>query len=186
MFNKRSLILALIGISLFAVLLAGWSIRIPEARAQCGDIRSSCYKCHQETDPVCGTTAWHSEFSHRYACWSCHGGNDTAQDKEQAHMGLVANPLADAYTSCYYCHPDDYQQLAAQYAQSLGMTASYSSPITQSAVAFVPIATPRSSPATTTPNATVNSPDWRLVLWLLPVAALLVLSGFVWNKRRSV
>ena len=115
---KVSLMLALIGV-LFLVALPS------VVSAQCGDITSSCYTCHAQTHPVLGTTEWHSVFGHRYACWYCHGGNDTAQTKEQAHVGLVQNPLQDPYTSCYACHPGDYLQRAAWLANVMGTPISY-------------------------------------------------------------
>lgn len=115
--------MALLGTAVLLTLLVG-SVLPPAARAQCGPITSACYTCHSQTDPVNGTTPWHSVFGHRYACWNCHGGNDVAQDQALAHVGMVRNPLEDAYTSCYACHPEDYQQRAAQYDQLLGSSMS--------------------------------------------------------------
>jgi hypothetical protein len=42
-------------------------------------------------------------------------------DKDLAHEGLMAQPLADIYTDCHSCHPD-YEARAAQFAPSLDVT----------------------------------------------------------------
>jgi hypothetical protein len=43
-------------------------------------------------------------------------------DKDQAHEGLIANPLTDIYTSCHGCHPDDYVTGADRFAVVLSVT----------------------------------------------------------------
>ena len=125
MLAKASSSFALIGLLILGALLV-FSIALPSsARAQCGDIKSSCAKCHQAEDPAYSSTEWHALFGHQYACWNCHGGNDVAQDKAPAHDGLVRNPLEDSYTSCYACHPEDYQARAEQLAKTIGVAASF-------------------------------------------------------------
>ncbi len=185
MSKKLSLTVALVSLLVLFLMLALWIARPSVARAQCGDITSTCYKCHQEVHPVCGTTEWHSVYGHRYACWNCHGGNDTAQDKEQAHVGLVVNPLAEAYTSCYTCHPDNYQQLAQRFAQEIGVPVSFDEPVTPASqtiasVLTLPLA---ASSAVTTPIQATNTTDRQQFLWLLPLAAVLPLGWFIWRRR---
>jgi hypothetical protein len=118
--TKTTWSVVLLGASVLAVLVGVWAITPIVARAQCGTIESSCYACHAKTNAGGSVAEWHTTFGHRYACWSCHGGNDTAPDKDQAHVGMVLNPLDDAYTNCYFCHPADYQQRAQQLTQMLG------------------------------------------------------------------
>ena len=185
MFTKRSLSLALSGLSIFAALLALGSVRPTASLAQCGDITSTCYDCHQMVHPVCDTSEWHSVYGHRYACWNCHGGNDTAQDKDQAHVGLVANPVADAYTSCYACHPGDYQQRAELFAKEIGMPISFQEPPTRASAPLASVGTqpPIAPPTTAIPVAATSATDWRQVLWLLPLAAVLTLGWFIWRRR---
>ncbi len=119
MFTGARKPLALLGISVLVVLLVLSALPPATARAQCGQITSACYTCHAETDPVNGATPWHSTWGHWYACWNCHGGNDTTRDQTSAHVGVARNPLEDAHTSCYACHPQDCQRRAAQYATLL-------------------------------------------------------------------
>ena len=169
----------------FLALIALWMFMPTAAHAQCGDIKSSCYKCHQETHPVCGKTEWHSEYGHRYTCWNCHGGNDVAPDKEQAHIGLVRHPLEDAFTSCYPCHPENYQQLAERFARTLGVTVSTREPVPTSAAPRTPLAAQPIvlPPAISTPVAATHSADWLQTLWLLPLVAVMLLAWSVWRRR---
>lgn len=175
-----------LGMLVLAALIAINAAMPPPAQAQCGDTQSSCYLCHLETHPVCGTTEWHSIYGHRYACWNCHGGNDTAQTKELAHVGLVRNPLQDAYTSCYPCHAEGYQALAERFAKTIGVTVSTHAPLSRTVApaGSIPVQ-PTLSPAAPTLAAPSDAPGWQWLLWLSPVAALLVLGWLVW-KRRTV
>lgn len=177
----------LIGVSILVALLAVWITCPILVRAQCGNIESTCYTCHQATHSVCGTTDWHTTFAHRYACWNCHGGNDTAQDKNRAHVGLITNPLENAYTSCYPCHPNDFEQRAQQLANEIGIQVSFREPaptLNASSVAIVsqPIIVP---PPTT--SAANNLSDLPRASWLFPLAVLVLLGWTAWKRqtRRS-
>lgn len=182
----RVLLLFILGAFVLVGLAILWATMPSVTSAQCRSIESSCVKCHQDTHPVCGKTEWHSEYGHRYACWNCHGGNDTAQDKELAHVGLVRHPLEDAYTSCYVCHPEDYKQLAERFAKMLGVTVSAREPAVRSlasvtSVAVRPIATPLVVPSA----IPTNSFDWVWTLWLTPVPAVLILVWVMWKGKTA-
>jgi hypothetical protein len=165
-------------------LVAIWLAIPPATSAQCGSIESSCFKCHQEAHPVCGTTEWHSEYGHRYACWNCHGGNDTAQDKELAHVGLVRHPLEDVYTSCYACHPENYKQLAERFAKTLGVTVSYHEPFPRSITALAPIEIRTAvTSSTETPAIPTNSFEPVWILWLSPLPLVVALAWLKWKRR---
>jgi hypothetical protein len=171
------------GMLVLATLLALWTALPPAALAQCGDIKSSCYSCHQETHPVCGKTEWHSAYGHRYACWNCHGGNDIARDKELAHVGLVLHPLEDAHTSCYACHAEGYPQLAERFAKEIGVTVSSRESLPRSVTPLASVvAQPTLSPSASTLAVQSNSSDWQWVWWLFPLIALLALSWYVWKR----
>ena len=180
-FSARVLVtLTLIGLGLFCLAMPSL------VNAQCGSIDSGCVKCHQATQPVYGTTAWHSEYGHRQACWNCHGGNDTATDEASAHVGLVRNPLDDAYASCYACHPDNYEQLAQRYAQSMGVAISVRQPAPPAGELLVshvtqPIVIPSTDPTTVATHAF----DWMWLLGFVPVLVAGALAWFVWKKRKS-
>jgi hypothetical protein len=173
-----------IGLAILAALLAVWTTCPILARAQCGNIESTCYTCHQATNPVCGTTDWHTTFAHRYACWNCHGGNDTAQDKEQAHVGLIANPLEDAYTSCYPCHPNNYEQRAQQLADEIGIPVSFREPAPKpSAPNVAVVSQPLVLPTPVASTGKSSPADWRELWWLIPLAIVVPLGWLMWKKQ---
>lgn len=92
------------------------------AAAQCGTSASSCKNCHetQGVMPVNNSGDWHKAHAFGDFCEFCHAGNVQATAKEEAHRGMVA-PLADLQAGCQGCHPNDYNQLAEQYASTLGV-----------------------------------------------------------------
>jgi hypothetical protein len=111
--------------SLFALVVLV-ILSTSRALAQCGDKPpdSSCITCHeyQGTDPVYGKGEWHDIHASKDCCWSCHGGNTKAQDKDLAHSGMNNNPLEDIYMDCHSCHPEDYTTRAERFAVALGVT----------------------------------------------------------------
>ena len=186
MSTRITFALALIGLGTWVVLIALWLLVPTSAYAQCGDIESSCYKCHQATHPVCGKSEWHSEYGHRYACWNCHGGNDKAQDKELAHVSLVRHPLEEAYTSCYPCHAENYRELAERFAKTLSVTVSAREPTPRPAVSNAPVVTqPTVTPPIVEPTDSSDLCNWAWLLWLSPVPVVLVLIWLVLTRRNS-
>ncbi len=107
------------GICLAAIILTASA-----GLAQCGDTPpdSTCYQCHLKEDPVFGNGEWHDIHARKDCCWYCHGGNSTAMDKDQAHIGMLVNPLVDAHMDCYPCHPTDYGERAERFGALLGIT----------------------------------------------------------------
>ncbi|CAG0943569.1 hypothetical protein ANRL1_01392 [Anaerolineae bacterium] len=179
---SKALLWVILGAFVLIGLTTLWMTSPSVTSAQCGSIESSCVKCHQSTHPVCGTTEWHSEYGHRYGCWNCHGGNDTAQDKELAHVSLVRHPLEDAYASCYVCHPEDYKQLAERFAKTLGVTVSAREPAARSVVSAAVVAV-RPSPLVVPSAVPADSFDWVWTLWLTPVPVVLVLVWVIWKCK---
>jgi len=116
----------LIPIFLGAILVTGFFLLLSsrEAQAQCGSQASSCKNCHetQGVDPVnTDGTAWHTQHAQIDACVSCHAGNPQSTDADQSHAGMVPWD-SDVKAGCFSCHPDDYMQLAQEYAVTLGVT----------------------------------------------------------------
>ncbi len=115
----------LIPIFLGALLFAGFLLLTTPTRAsaQCGSQASSCKNCHetQGADPVNNDgTTWHTQHAQIDACVSCHAGNPQSTDKTQSHSGMVAW-YSDVKAGCFACHPDNYMQLAQEYATTLGV-----------------------------------------------------------------
>jgi hypothetical protein len=108
---------------LLALSIMVWLTTAIPARAQCGSQSSSCKNCHevQAEMPVNGDgTGWHTAHAFGDFCYLCHAGNNQAQDKTEAHTGMVA-PLSDVKAACIQCHPSDYEALAQEYASVLGV-----------------------------------------------------------------
>ncbi len=146
--RRRTFIPILLGIG----LLAGFFLLLPSQRAeaQCGSQASSCKNCHetQAKDPVnTDGTTWHTQHAQIDACVSCHAGNPQSTDETQAHAGMVAW-YSDIKAGCASCHPDNYQQLAQEYAATLGVTLGAAGP-TQPAVTAEPTAVTTSTVGTT-------------------------------------
>lgn len=125
--NRWDIQKMLIGAGALLLFVAAiWMLTPGVVQAQCGDTpeSSSCYRCHQEQAayPVYGMGAWHDIHAAKDCCWNCHGGNTQSDDADLAHAGMLTNPLADIYTDCYACHPNDYQERAARFAVLLGVT----------------------------------------------------------------
>jgi hypothetical protein len=144
----------LIPIFLGAMLVAGFFLLLTTTRtsAQCGSQASSCKNCHetQAQDPVNNDgTAWHTQHAQIDACVSCHAGNPQSTDKAQSHAGMVPW-YSDVKAGCASCHPDDYTQLAQEYATTLG--------VTLAAAGTTPVAgTPEPTSVTTPTVGTVSS-----------------------------
>jgi hypothetical protein len=152
------------------------------ASAQCDDQKPSCCTCHATAHPVVDQGEWHTIHARKECCRACHGGNDQAQDKETAHVGIVLNPLTDTYTSCHACHPTDYRQRAEVFAVALHVTPMSSEPLTHT-VAFQP---PSSIPPIKLPTAAVsvgtsNVNPW---LWALVVIVATLLIGLLAIGRK--
>ena len=92
------------------------------ADAQCGTQASSCKNCHEveAQDPVNAEGAWHVDHAFGDFCEFCHGGNVAATEQDSAHEAMYY-PLGDVALSCASCHPADYEDLALQYAETLGV-----------------------------------------------------------------
>ncbi len=121
--------------------------------AQCEDQKPSCCTCHATAHPVTNQGEWHAIHARKECCRACHGGNDQAQDKETAHVGMTLHPLQDTYLACHQCHPDDYQQRAEIFAVALHVTPQSSEPTPHPAVAA---STPPPMILTPLPKATTD------------------------------
>jgi hypothetical protein len=103
---------------------------VPEAAGCSNPPPSSCITCHTQADPIANQGEWHVVHARNDFCRNCHGGDDRTMDKDQAHIGVMRNPLGDTYLSCHQCHPEDYQQRAEKFAVVLGVTSHSNEPIT--------------------------------------------------------
>ena len=68
----------------------------------------SCLKCHKNTT---GYSNYHNP--ELIGCASCHLGNTSSLDKEEAHKGMILIPgnLADAKETCGKCHQEELKKI---------------------------------------------------------------------------
>lgn len=200
-----SLIILLVGIVL--------GLQPKPTEAACGASTSSCKTCHEVKgeDPVSKKGDWHTQHAFGDFCLACHLGVATANDKAQAHAGIIAKPLAQSSETCASCHPSDTAARVTKYG---GSTPSESN---TSGNTETPKMTGTTTPATGTqdestnkvivsPNATQipasknpnfdvidfnkyvgNSPS--LLAWIigvLNIIVLFVLLGIIWRWKKGI
>ena len=61
----------------------------------------SCVECHRDHTNM--------DEAHAISCIRCHKGDNTAEEKQQAHKGLIPGPgdLTHVHETCGTCHPDE-------------------------------------------------------------------------------
>jgi hypothetical protein len=155
---------------------------VPESSGCSNLPESSCYVCHAQTQPVSMASEWHAIHARQDCCWNCHGGNAQTMDQDQAHVGLMPNPLDDIYLSCHPCHPDDYQQRADRFAAGLDITPKSSAPITVAVAVQLPHSELVSQPPITTlPGNGLDSFLWPMTL--VGIVAALLISLVVMRRK---
>jgi len=122
--QRKNIVFMLVAASLLLVLgTVVWLITATPASAQCGSQASSCKNCHEvqgELPVNSDGTSWHTAHAFGDFCYLCHAGNNQSQVEAEAHTGMEA-PLSDVKASCMQCHPNDYEELAQEYASVLGV-----------------------------------------------------------------
>lgn len=181
MLQNRQIFQLMIGFFILGVAMICWAMLPSAALAQCGDYLpdSSCITCHLKESPIYMQGEWHVIHFGKDCCTQCHGGNCTTQDKDLAHVGVMANPLDDIYVNCYHCHPYDYTERAERFAVALGVTPG-SSP-TATPISFVNYVQP---PVLIRPASA--PPPWLMALGGLGFVFLLVLGlGMLYDRLRT-
>jgi hypothetical protein len=105
-------------------------------------------------------------------------------DKDQAHVGMMSNPLDDTYLSCHACHTD-YQQRAEKFAVMLGVTPQSHEPVTTTVALNSSGGVPMVSPRSTLPTSNSSSAGPWWLLGLLAIAALMLAGVTVARHRLS-
>jgi hypothetical protein len=154
---------------------------VPESAGCSNPPPSSCLTCHAQVDPVADQGEWHIIHAQNDFCRNCHGGDDRTLDKDQAHTGMMPNPLDDTYLSCHACHTD-YQQRAEKFAVVLGVTPQSHEPITTTMALNPASGAPavRLPAAPTSGLAAVSPSTWLALLALVA----LVLIGVTLTLRK--
>lgn len=155
---------------------------VPESSGCFSSSETSCCACHAESRPVRMASEWHAIHARQDCCRNCHGGNDRAIDKDQAHVEMIPHPLDDIYLSCHQCHPDDYQQRANRIAIALDITPKSSAPITDTMAIQPPDGEPTSQPLAAKLSRDSTDPTAGLIA-LVVIGVVLLVGGIVmWRK----
>jgi hypothetical protein len=117
---------------------------------------------------------WHVIHANNDFCRNCHGGDDRTMEKDQAHVGMMLNPLDDTYLSCHACHID-YQQRAEKFAVILGVTPRSHEPATTTVTLKSSGGVPLMTRPTLPTSSSGSAGSWWL-LGLLAIVALLLAS----------
>jgi hypothetical protein len=183
MSRKWLVSLIFIGVLCLASGVFIWAMTPTPVAAQCGSNpppNSSCFTCHVEDNPVNEIGEWHGVHSNSDCCAKCHGGNCATMDEDQAHLGVVTNPLSDIYTNCHSCHPDDYLLRAEVFARDLGVTYASSPTPTPApsgkiiASPLVILPAPEPSTGSAIPIAFVIAGTFLLVAFIIGMIVLII------------
>ncbi len=82
---------------------------------------TTCIACHQEQYTLYDQGKWYCLYESPVHCTDCHGGQLDTMIKEDAHEGLLTDPLVGNAALCQDCHPNDYQEHVAKFAQIAGV-----------------------------------------------------------------
>jgi hypothetical protein len=107
------------GVTLIAFLL----LRVPTATAQ--DVTpddANCLACHENLYYLYDTGKWHCLCEATPSCLHCHGGQPGTLDEDQAHAGMLANPLQENAAVCQRCHGDDSEERVDEFIAVAGGT----------------------------------------------------------------
>jgi hypothetical protein len=141
---------------------------------------SSCSTCHAQLDSKSVQGEWHVVHARNDVCRNCHGGDDRTMDKDQAHVGMMPNPLDDTYLSCHACHID-YQQRAEKFAAVLGVTPQSHEPVTVT----LGLNQSGNAPAAQLPVASpLGTSDAGAGWWLALLAAAILFASALLARRR--
>ncbi len=152
------------------------------AQAQCdGPQPSSCASCHAHEDPINEKGEWHIIHASKDICMNCHGGNGSATEKDLVHEGLIAHPLDDIYTDCHGCHPN-YDERAARFASTLGVTPGSCVTPTPAAVNYIS-GEPPSGNILTNLVSTTPSSQYFLIISVSLLTLILFMAGLRWLEQ---
>jgi hypothetical protein len=126
---------------------------------------SSCIACHESQYYLYDTGRWYCMTEAKERCVNCHAGNANSTAKQEAHTGLISNPLGDGIARCETCHTQDAEALAREVIAHTGSHA-----ITKTEP-YIPDTIVSGFPEALQPSN--GSPSWP---WLIPT--VIVVFGF--------
>jgi nitrate/TMAO reductase-like tetraheme cytochrome c subunit len=124
----------------------------------------SCIACHEALYLNHDTGKWYCMCEVKARCTFCHGGVLGETTEEEAHAGMVANPVQHGTETCEGCHPQDVADRVVTFASRAGFSATPCPTVEALAASLAP------TPATVMPTG----------LGTVQIGALLLLgAGFI-------
>ena len=154
--------------------------------------RSSCRVCHENLYYCFETGKWCCFCGENRTCTDCHHGVEGVWDVEEAHDGLIVNPISEDTGVCESCHGEDTHIFVEKFALAAGIDLSATPVPTQTA--YVPISfAAGEEPATRLLQTEPTKPWQKLALGLLGFAfiGVVVFGYYCWKSdcqrsRRAV
>ncbi len=174
MFEKPVRLIALaLGILLMVGFLAGvQSVTVVRAQSSTSVSSSACMSCHEDQYYLYDTGRWYCVTEAQERCVNCHTGNVDTLNKQEAHTGLIANPLSDGGQHCQTCHAQDTET----YIQNVTSQTGYHAPL--EVEPYIPLA------ANALPLSSLLSSEQTTPFWFAP-AAIVVFLFWLWLATRT-
>jgi len=127
MLTKRVRLIS-IGVLFFlsvGFLIAGQSVHIARAQAPTQSPTPACLSCHEDQYYMYDSGCWYCITEARDRCVNCHAGNGDSMNKQEAHIGLISNPLGNGPDNCKTCHAEDTEKLVQEVISHTGFHESH-------------------------------------------------------------
>jgi len=148
---------------------------------------ATCINCHADLYYLHDTGKWHCLCDATPSCLHCHGGQPNTAAADEAHAGMIANPLQENAAVCQQCHCTDCEERVAEFLAVAGGT------VTDGQGRVFPTSGPEPTPPLTgwqayTLPSRLSEP-WRQSGLALAAVGMAALGGYgvycVWSDRRS-
>jgi hypothetical protein len=168
---------------LLALWLASSAAQAQETPPTPGPDDANCLRCHEDLYYLYDTGKWHCLCEASPSCLHCHGGQPGTLDEEQAHAGMIANPLQANAAVCQQCHGDDSQERVEQFIAVAGGTVTGGRGRVYPTAGPAPTSPPPGRSAYRLPER-LREP-WRLAAVGVAVVAIAALCGYALYLYRT-
>lgn len=128
--------------------------------AQSSTPASACMTCHEDQYYLHDSGKWYCVDEAQERCVNCHAGNARALNEQEAHTGLIAQPLSDGGQRCQTCHAQETEALVQKVIGQTGFHATIKTD------AYLP----QTSVSNAQPVSLPTSSEPQAPLWYFPAA----------------
>ena len=144
--------------------------------------RSSCRVCHEDLYYNYDTGKWYCLCGEQRTCTDCHHGVEGVWEVNEAHSGLVVNPILKDPGVCEDCHAEDTHIFVEKFALVAGIDLNTTPVPTQTA--YIPVSlSAGEEPSTLLLQAEPFKPWQKLALGLVGFALIgvVVFGYYCWK-----